>query len=227
MALGIVGYKRGMSRIFSEDGTSVPVTVIEAAPNRIACLRTPERNGYRAIQVTWGKRRPGWREKHKRAAGEHAKAGEPGLGLMEFRLDDGEARDGLQPGAEVKVGIFRERQQVDVTGTTIGKGFAGAIKRHGFRRGGASHGNSLAHRSAGSIGQCQTPGRVFKGKKMAGHMGNVRRTLQRLEIVRVDEERNLLFVKGSVPGARGGRVVIRPTVKPAGRSQLSVAPAEE
>lgn len=211
MSLGIIGYKRGMSRIFTEEGNSIPVTVIEANPNRVTRVLTPESDGYHAIQVTWGSKRPNRLNKAK--SGQFAKLGtEPGEGLHEFRLEDGEGDD-LQPGSEIKVELFSAGQKVDVSGTTIGKGFAGAIKRHHFSSQRATHGNSLSHRAPGSIGQNQSPGKVFKGKKMAGHMGNVERTTQSLEVVRVDAERNLLLIKGAVPGARGGRVLIRPAVK--------------
>ncbi len=211
MTIGIVGRKRGMSRIFTDEGQSIPVTVIEATPNRVTLLKKPDRNGYRAIQVAWGSRKPG--RANKALAGVHAKADiEAGEGLAEFRLHDGEGEE-LNPGSEIKVDIFEAGQKVDVSGTTIGKGFAGVVKRHNFSMGDATHGNSLSHRTGGSIGQCQTPGRVFKGKKMAGHMGNVNRTIQNLEIVRVDDERNLLLIKGAVPGAKGGRVLVKPAMK--------------
>jgi len=209
MTIGIVGRKRGMTRVFTEDGASLPVTVIEAAPNRVTLVRDNERDGYRALQVTMGTAR----RVNKPSAGLFAKTGvEAGDGLFEFRLADGEG-EGIDVGGEIKVDIFASGEKVDVTGTTIGKGFAGAVKRYHFAMQDATHGNSLSHRSAGSIGQNQTPGRVFKGKKMAGHMGNVRRTAQGLEVVRVDAERGLLLIKGAVPGARGSRVVVRPTVK--------------
>jgi len=211
MTIGIVGRKAGMTRVFTEDGASIPVTVIEADPNRVTQLKTQESDGYQAIQVTTGTRRVS--RVRKPAAGHLAKAGvEPGRGLWEFRLADGEG-DGFEVGGELKVDIFEAGQKVDVSGTTQGKGFAGGIKRHNFEMQDATHGNSISHRSNGSIGMCQTPGRVFKGKKMSGHMGNVKRTIQNLEIVRVDIERNLLLVKGSVPGSRGGDVIITPAIK--------------
>ena len=214
MPLGIVGRKLGMSRVFTEDGTSLPVTVIEVQPNRVAQVKTEDRDGYRAVQVTTGTRRP--TRVTRPLAGHFAKAGiEAGRGLWEFRLEGEEGAD-LEPGAEVTVEIFTPGQKVDVTGTSIGKGFAGNVKRHHFRTQDATHGNSLSHRAPGSIGQNQTPGRVFKGKRMAGHMGAVRRTMQNLEVVRVDAERNLLLVKGAVPGARGGDVIVRPAVKAKG-----------
>jgi large subunit ribosomal protein L3 len=200
-----------MTRVFTEDGRSIPVTVIEAAPNRVTQIRTADNDGYAAVQVTTGTRRAG--RVTKPMAGHFAKAGvAAGRGLWEFRLDDGEGAD-LQPGAEIKVDIFEAGQKVDVTGVSIGKGFAGTIKRHHFTMGDATHGNSLSHRAPGSIGQRQTPGRVFKGKRMSGHLGNVQRTAQNLEVVRVDAERNLLLVKGAVPGHEGRDVIVRPAVK--------------
>ncbi|RMD80831.1 MAG: 50S ribosomal protein L3 [Gammaproteobacteria bacterium] len=211
MAIGVVGRKRGMTRVFTEDGASVPVTVIEVEPNRVTQVKTEDRDGYRAVQVTVGRRKPS--RVSRPLAGHYAKAGvEPGRGLWEFRLEAGEG-DGLEPGAEIRVDIFAPGQKVDVTGVSIGKGFAGTVKRHHFRTQDASHGNSLSHRVPGSIGQNQTPGRVFKGKRMAGHMGDVRRTVQNLEVVRVDAERNLLLVKGAVAGPAGRDVVVRPAVK--------------
>ncbi|ROR34824.1 50S ribosomal protein L3 [Inmirania thermothiophila] len=211
MALGLVGRKLGMTRLFTEEGEVVPVTVIQVEPNRVTHVRTVERDGYRAVQVTTGRRKP--QRVNKPEAGHFAKAGvEPGRGLWEFRLAEGEG-EGIEVGAELKVDLFEAGQKVDVTGTSIGKGFAGTIKRHNFRSQDATHGNSLSHRVPGSIGQNQTPGRVFKGKRMAGHMGDVRRTVQNLTVVRVDAERNLLLVKGAVPGARGGDVIVRPAVK--------------
>ena len=211
MTIGIIGRKRGMTRVFTEEGQSVPVTVIEAVPNHVMRVKDIEGDGYRAVQVTWGSKKPS--AVNKAVAGIYAKTGiSAGDGLVEFRLNVGEGED-LAQGSEIKVDIFAPGQKVDVTGTTIGKGYAGAIKRHHFSMGNATHGNSLSHRSAGSIGQNQTPGRVFKGKKMAGHMGNRQRVAQNLEIIRVDNERNLLLIRGAVPGAKGGRVVIKPAVK--------------
>ena len=211
MAIGIVGRKAGMTRIFNEDGVSVPVTVIEVMPNRVTQLKSDESDGYRSIQVTTGGKKAS--RVNKSAAGHFAKAGtEAGRGLWEFRVEDGEA-DGIEVGGEIKVDIFEAGQKVDVRGRSIGKGFAGGVKRHHFHMQDATHGNSLSHRALGSIGQCQTPGRVFKGKKMAGHMGNVNRCQQNLEVVRVDAERNLILVKGAVPGATGGDVVVVPAVK--------------
>jgi large subunit ribosomal protein L3 len=211
MAIGLIGRKAGMTRIFTEDGESVPVTVVEVDPNRVTQVRSAEVDGYRAFQVTAGKRRAS--RVNKAMAGHFAKAGtEAGTGIWEFRLADGEGDD-IQMGGQIGVDIFEPGQKVDVAGTTIGKGFAGGVKRHNFRTQDATHGNSLSHRAPGSIGQCQTPGRVFKGKRMAGHMGNVRRTIQNLEVVRVDAARNLLLIKGAVPGARGGDVIVTPAVK--------------
>jgi large subunit ribosomal protein L3 len=211
MTIGVVGRKVGMTRIFTEDGASLPVTVIEVEPNRVTQLRTEEADGYRGVQVTVGTRKAS--RVTKAMAGHFAKAGvEAGRGTWEFRLNDGEGQE-LAPAAEIKVDIFEEGQKVDVVGRSIGKGFAGGVKRHNFHMQDATHGNSISHRAPGSIGQCQTPGRVFKGKKMAGHMGDERTTTQNLEVVRVDAERNLLLVKGAVPGAKGGDVIVSPAVK--------------
>ena len=213
MALGLVGKKVGMTRVFTDAGTSVPVTVLAVEANRVTQLKTGDRDGYQAVQVTTGSRRPN--RVTKPMAGHFKKAGvEPGAGLWEFRYGDEEAGDrSLEPGAELGVDLFEAGQRVDVQGTTIGKGFAGVVKRHGFHGGRASHGASLTHRAPGAIGQCQDPGRVFPGKKMAGHMGNARRVQQGLEIVQVDPERNLLMIKGSVPGPKGGTVMVRPSVR--------------
>ncbi len=214
MAMGLVGRKCGMTRVFTEDGISIPVTVIEAQPNRVTQVKTVENDGYRALQVAAGNRKAS--RVSKPEAGHFAAAKvEAGDLISEFRLEaDEQPEEGeFEPGMELKVDVFSEGQKVDVIGTTIGKGFAGTIKRHNFRSQDATHGNSLAHRAPGSIGQNQTPGRVFKGKKMAGRMGSVRRTAQNLEVVRVDTERNLLLIKGSVPGHSGGSVVVRPSVK--------------
>lgn len=213
MTIGLVGKKSGMTRVFTEDGVSVPVTVIEVSPNRVTQVRTLEKDGYAAIQVTSGERKA----KHltKAEAGHFAKAGvAAGNGLVEFRLAEGD--ESPEVGGELNVSLFEAGQKIDVTGTSKGKGFQGAVKRWNFRTQDASHGNSLSHRAPGSIGQCQTPGRVFKGKKMAGHMGAERSTTQNLEVVRVDAERNLLLVKGAVPGAPGGQVIVRPAVKARG-----------
>ena len=211
MKIGLVGRKRGMTRVFTEEGMSVPVTVIEVKPNRVTQVKTAEIDGYRSVQVTTGSRRASL--VNKPVAGHYAKSGvEAGEGLWELRLGDGEGED-LETGSELKVDMFEAGEMVDVTGTSKGKGFAGVVKRHNFAMQDATHGNSLAHRAPGSIGQCQTPGRVFKGKKMAGHMGVERVTTQNLEVVRVDAERNLLLIKGAVPGAAGGIVMIRPAMK--------------
>jgi large subunit ribosomal protein L3 len=214
MSIGIVGRKCGMTRVFTEDGVSIPVTVIEVEANRVSQVKTPEVDGYRGLQVTTGERRAS--RVTKPQAGHFAKAGvEAGRGVWEFRLDEGEG-EGIAAGSEIKVDIFEAGQKVDVTGTSIGKGFAGTVKRHNFAMKDATHGNSLSHRTPGSIGQNQTPGRVFKGKKMSGQMGNVKCTTQNIVVVRVDAERNLLLVKGSVPGATGGDVIVHPAVKTRG-----------
>ena len=216
MTIGLIGRKRGMTRIFTEQGESIPVTVIEVSPNRITQVKTVETDGYRALQVTIGNKRTSLLNKPQ--VGHFSKAEvAAGEGLWELRLkgdESGQAEGAdLETGAELKVEQFAAGQLVDVTGISKGKGFAGVIKRHNFAMQDATHGNSLSHRAPGSIGQCQTPGRVFKGKKMAGHMGNVRVTTQNLEVVSVDAERNLLLIKGAVPGATGGQVTVRPAVK--------------
>ena len=209
MAIGIVGIKRGMTRIFTEDGVSIPVTVVEADPNRIAQLKTTDVDGYEAVQITTGTRKAN--RITKAEAGHFKKAGvEAGRGLWEFRVD---TLEGFEVGGMIKVDTFEEGQKVDVTGTSKGKGFAGVIKRWNFCGQDSTHGNSVSHRAPGSIGQNQTPGRVFKGKKMSGHMGAARVTIQTLEVVRVDAERNLLLIKGAVPGATGGDVIVRPAEK--------------
>ncbi|MDM4772509.1 50S ribosomal protein L3 [Solimonas sp. SE-A11] len=211
MTIAIVGRKAGMTRVFTPDGTSIPVTVIECTPNRVTQVKTLETDGYRAVQVAVGEQKAS--RVTKALTGIYKKAGvAPGRGLWEIRLDDGEGAD-FQMGSEISVNVFDGVKAVDVTGTSIGKGFAGVIKRHGFGGGRATHGNSLSHRSPGSIGQRQSPGRVFKGKKMAGHMGNERVTALNLDLVKIDLERNLLLVKGAVPGAANGDVIVRPTVK--------------
>jgi large subunit ribosomal protein L3 len=211
MALGVIGKKVGMSRVFNAEGNAVPVTVLEVSPNRITQVKTDENDGYRAVQVTIGTRRPS--RVTKPMAGHYAKAGSAaGRGLWEFRLDQGEG-ESLAAGAEIKADMFAAGQMVDVQGTTIGKGYAGVIKRHHFSGGRATHGNSLSHRAPGSIGQRQTPGRVFPGKPMTGHLGNKIRTQQNLEVVHVDIEKNLLLIKGAVPGPKGADLVIRPAVK--------------
>ncbi len=209
MAIGIVGIKRGMTRVFTEDGVSIPVTVVEADPNRIAQLKTIDVDGYEAVQVTTGSRKAN--RITKAEAGHFKKAGvEAGRGLWEFRVD---TLEGFEVGGTINVETFEAGQKVDVTGTSKGKGFAGAIKRWNFRGQDSTHGNSVSHRAPGSIGQNQTPGRVFKGKKMSGHMGAERVTVQTLEVVRVDAERNLLLIKGAVPGATGGDVIVHPAEK--------------
>ena len=209
MTIGIVGRKCGMTRVFTEDGASVPVTVVEVEPNRITQVKTEEVDGYSAVQVTIGNRKAS--RVSKAEAGHLAKAGvEAGRSLWELRLD--EATE-LKAGETLSVDAFEAGQKVDVTGTSKGKGFQGGVKRWNFHMQDATHGNSISHRAPGSIGQCQTPGRVFKGKKMAGHMGAERVTVQSLEVVRVDAERNLLLIKGAVPGAPGGDVIVRPAVK--------------
>jgi large subunit ribosomal protein L3 len=211
MALGMVGRKCGMTRVFTEEGASVPVTVIELQPNRITQVKREESDSYCAVQVTWGTRSAN--HINKPMAGHFAKANvEPGRALHEFRLA-AEELNGLEVGSHINIDMFTDAVKVDVTGTSKGKGFAGVVKRHNFRTQDATHGNSLSHRAPGSIGQNQTPGRVFKGKKMAGQMGNVRCTTLSLEVVRVDNERNLLLVKGAVPGAIDGEVIVRRAVK--------------
>ena len=211
MSLGLVGRKVGMTRVFAEDGASIPVTVLDMSSNRVTQIKTPETDGYAAVQVTYGAKKAN--HVLKPEAGHFAKAGvEAGLGLVEFRVD-AEKLASLKAGDTLSVEIFSAGQIVDVSGTSIGKGFAGAIKRHNFSSNRASHGNSVSHNSAGSIGQAQDPGRVLPGKRMAGHLGNVKCTVQNLEIVRVDVERQLLLVNGAVPGAKGYDVVVRPAVK--------------
>lgn len=211
MAIGLVGRKVGMTRVFTETGNSIPVTVIEVLPNRITQLKTEDNEGFRAVQVTTGTRKAS--RVNKPQAGHFAKAGvEAGRGLWEFPLNAEEGVD-FAIGQDLTVEMFQVGQRVDVIGTTKGKGFAGTVKRHHFRTQDATHGNSRSHRVPGSIGQNQTPGRVFKGKKMCGHLGDVRRTAQYLEVVRVDTERHLLLIRGAVPGSTGGDLIIKPTVK--------------
>ncbi|RUO39300.1 50S ribosomal protein L3 [Aliidiomarina taiwanensis] len=211
MAIGLVGRKVGMTRIFQEDGESVPVTVIEVLSNRVTQIKTLETDGYRALQVTTGSKKAN--RVTKPAAGHFAKAGvEAGRGLWEFRLNGEEGSD-IEVGSELTVELFNETKLVDVTGTSKGKGFQGGIKRWNFAGQDQTHGNSVSHRALGSTGQNQSPGKVFKGKKMPGQMGNVRVTVQSLEVVRVDAERNLLLVKGAVPGASGGDIIVKPAVK--------------
>ena len=209
MSLGLVGRKVGMTRVFSDEGVSIPVTVIEVEPNRVSQIKTIETDGYVAVQVVTGSRRAN--RVSKPQAGHFKKAGvEPGRGAWEFRVD---SVDDIELGHEFKVDLFAQGQIVDVSGVSKGKGFQGGVKRHNFRMQDATHGNSVSHRANGSIGQNQTPGRVFKGKKMSGHMGAANTTTQNLEVVSVDTERNLLLIRGAVPGARSGDVVIRPAVK--------------
>jgi large subunit ribosomal protein L3 len=209
MSIGLIGRKAGMTRVFTEDGASVPVTVLEVEPNRISQVKSVDTDGYAAVQLTAGKKRAN--QVSKADAGHFAKANvEMGVLTREFRVADVSE---YEAGKELTVELFESGQKVDVTGTSKGKGFAGAIKRHNFSMQDATHGNSLSHRAPGSIGQCQTPGRVWKGKKMAGHMGAERTTTQSLEVVRVDTERNLLLIKGAVPGATGAHVFVQPAVK--------------
>lgn len=211
MPIGLVGRKYGMTRVFTEEGVSIPVTVIEVDSNSVTQIKNRETDGYCAVQVTTGYRKVNRIAKPE--AGHFAKVGvDAGRGLWEFRLTDGECRD-VSIGQEIDLDILRPKQRVDVTGISIGKGYAGVVKRHNFRTQDASHGNSLSHRAPGSIGQNQTPGRVFKGKRMAGHMGNVRRTAQNLEVVRVDKEYKFVLIKGAVPGPKGGDVILNVTCK--------------
>jgi len=211
MAIGLVGRKCGMTRVFTDAGVAVPVTVVEALPNRVSQIKSVQSDGYRALQVTVGTRRPS--RVSKPLAGHFAKAKVvAGDASREFRLAAGEG-ESFAVGAELKVDMFTAGQVVDVTGTTLGKGFAGTMKRHNFRGGRKTHGNSLSHRAPGSIGQRQTPGRVFKGKRMSGHMGVRNRTVENLRVVEVDVARNLLLISGAVPGSEGGRVLVKPSVK--------------
>ncbi len=213
MSIGLVGRKVGMTRIFTDAGETVPVTVIEVLPNRVTQVKGKEKDGYRAVQVTYGTRRPSLYS--KAVAGHYAKANcAPGKGLVEFRLDDADKTE-VAAGTEFKADLFKEGQKVDVTGITIGKGYAGVMKRHNFGGLPATHGVSVSHRSPGSIGQRQTPGRVFKGRRMSGHMGVVRRTTENLKVVAVDTARNLLLVRGAVAGSEGGQVIVRASLKAA------------
>lgn len=223
---GLVGRKAGMTRVFTEAGETVPVTVIEALPNRVTQVRTAEADGYRALQVAVGDRKAS--HTNKPLTGHYAKVKvAPGKSLVEFRLKGDELQD-VAAGAELKVDQFEVGQVVDVTGTTIGKGFAGTMKRHNFGGLPATHGVSVSHRSPGSIGQRQTPGRVFKGKRMSGHMGQVRRTIENLSVVRIDAERNLILIRGAVPGSPGSQVIVRPSVKAAAQLRRKrVAPAKK
>ncbi len=211
MTIGVIGRKAGMTRVFTEEGVTIPVTVIEVPPNRISQMKGEETDGYRAVQVAFGTRKAS--RVTKPMAGHFAKAGvEAGSRLGEFRLAEGEGAD-LEVGGEITVSIFTAGQNVDVRGVTKGRGFSGVVRRHHFRTQDATHGNSVSHRVHGSVGQNQTPGRVFKGKKMAGHLGAVQRCQQSLEVVRVDTERNLLLVRGGVPGPTGGHLIVVPSVK--------------
>ena len=211
MSLGLVGRKVGMTRIFTEDGATVPVTVLDVSNNRVTQIKTPETDGYAAVQVAFGHRRAS--RVGKPLAGHLAKAGvEAGHVLKEFPVS-AEELSNLKPGDQISVTIFAVGQKVDVSGTSIGKGFAGGIKRHNFSSNRASHGNSVSHNAPGSIGKNQDPGRVFPGKRMSGHLGDVKRTQQNLEVIRVDVERQLLLVKGAVPGSKGSDLVVRPAVK--------------
>ena len=214
MSLGLIGRKVGMTRIFTDEGASIPVTVLEVVPNRVTQVKTVASDGYTGLQVAYGERRAS--RINKALTGHYAKAGvAAGAGIKEFNVTE-EVLAGYQAGANITVDIFSVGQLVDVTGTSIGKGFAGAIKRHNFSSNRASHGNSRSHNVPGSIGMAQDPGRVFPGKRMPGHLGDVKVTTQNLEIVRVDVERNLLLIKGSVPGSKGGNVVVRPAIKAKG-----------
>ncbi len=211
MSIGLVGRKCGMTRVFTEDGVSIPVTVVHVEPNRVAQVKSVDTDGYRAVQVTTGNKKVSTVSKSE--AGHYAKANiEAGRGLWEFRLEDGEGKD-VAVGADFSVDLFEEGQTVDVSAKSIGKGYAGGVKRHNFSTQDMTHGNSLSHRSAGSIGQCQTPGRVFKGKKMAGQMGAANTTIQNLTVVSIDSDKNLLLIKGGIPGAKGSDVIVGRAVK--------------
>jgi len=211
MSLGLIGRKVGMTRLFTEDGATIPVTVLEVIPNRVTQIKTVETDGYNGLQLAYGERRAS--RVNRSLAGHLAKTGSSaGVGLKEFSVSQ-EVLANFTPGANVGVDIFQVGQLVDVTGTSIGKGFAGAIKRHNFSSNRASHGNSRSHNVPGSIGMAQDPGRVFPGKRMPGHLGSVKVTTQNLEVVRVDSERNLILIKGSIPGAKGGDVIVRPAIK--------------
>ena len=225
MAIGLVGRKVGMTRVFTDAGETVPVTVIEVLPNRVTQVKSQDKDGYSAVQVTYGTRRP--QLYSKAVTGHYAKATvAPGKALVEFRLGTNESSE-LKTGSEIKADLFKAGEPVDVTGTTIGKGFAGTMKRHNFGGLPATHGVSVSHRSPGSIGQRQTPGRVFKGRRMSGHMGVVRRTTENLRVVEVDLERNLLLIRGAVPGAEGGQVIVRPSLKAARQAKRrTVAPTK-
>lgn len=212
MSLGLIGQKLGMTRVFTENGDSLPVTIIDVSQNRVTQIKTQESDGYSAVQLAFGKKRAV--RVNKPLAGHYSKAGAEAGGIIrEFRVNSDEELPQFENGSSVEIDIFQEGQIVDISGITIGKGYAGTIKRHNFSSNRASHGNSKAHRKPGSIGMAQDPGRIFPGKKMSGQMGNVKRTIQNLEIIRIDKERNLLLVKGAVPGSAGGKVIIRPSVK--------------
>lgn len=210
MPIGVVGKKVGMTRVFTEDGASVPVTVLHVDSNRVTQLKQQESDGYSAVQVAYGERKPS--RVNKALTGHYAKASvASGEGMYEFRLSEGDEVE-LELGSEIKADLFAEGQKVQVTGISKGKGFAGTIKRHNFRGQDATHGNSISHRVPGSTGMCQTPGRVFKGKKMAGHMGSEQVSTKNLTIVKVDTDRDLILIKGAVPGAKGGRVIVKPVI---------------
>ena len=211
MSLGLIGRKVGMTRIFTDEGNSIPVTVLEVIPNRVTQIKNIKNDGYESLQIAYGQKKPN--KLSKSMAGQYSKIGvEAGLGLREFRVPSSELEK-LNAGSSISVEIFQAGQKVDVTGTTIGKGFQGAIKRHHFSAQPATHGVSISHRALGGTGQCQDPGRVFPGKKMPGHLGVAKRTTQNLEVVRIDSKRNLLLIKGAVPGSKGSDVMIRPAVK--------------
>jgi len=212
MSLGLIGRKIGMTRIFTENGDSLPVTVIDVSNNRVTQIKKATTDGYSALQLAFGKRRAS--RVNKSSAGHYSKAGvEAGSVIREFRVQEDEELNKFGLGVQIKHDIFKVGQKVDVSGITIGKGYAGAIKRHHFSSNRASHGNSKAHNKPGSIGMAQDPGRIFPGKRMSGHMGNVKRTIQNLEIIRIDNDRNLLLVKGAIPGSKGGNVIVRSSIK--------------
>ena len=212
MSLGLIGRKIGMTRIFTENGDSLPVTVIDVSNNRVTQIKNTETDGYSAVQLSFGKKKAS--RVNKSAAGHYSKASvEAGSILKEFRIYKKDHLKSLETGIVIKTDIFKIGQKVDVSGVTIGKGYAGVIKRHNFSSNRASHGNSKAHNKPGSIGMAQDPGRIFPGKRMSGHMGNVKRTIQNLEILRIDSERNLLLIKGAIPGSKGGNVIVRPSIK--------------
>ncbi|PTN13020.1 50S ribosomal protein L3 [Nitrosomonas aestuarii] len=212
MSLGLIGQKIGMTRVFAENGDSLPVTVVDVSRNRVTQIKTQETDGYSAVQLSFGKKRSV--RVNKPLAGHYSKAGaEAGSLIKEFRVNSDEDVAHIENGSIIDIDLFQAGQKVDVSGTTIGKGYAGTIKRHNFSSNRATHGNSKAHRKPGSIGMAQDPGRIFPGKRMSGQMGNVKRTVQNLEIVKVDKERNLLLIKGAIPGSKGGKVLIRPSIK--------------